>query len=62
MGKKTTAAYEAVFRFTQSKLDSLNVRSITSDFEIAIGLAATKVYNGITVRKCYFHYSQVCLL
>ena len=30
-----------------------------SDFEIAIGLAASQVYEGIKIIKCLFHFSQV---
>ena len=59
MGTKSEEVYK-VFQFFQTKLDTLIIRSISSDFEIAIAQAASKVYKGIKIRKCYFHYSQVC--
>lgn len=59
MGKKDKEVYQKVFQFFKKKLDTLIIKSITSDFEVAIGQAASAVYDGIIVRKCYFHYSQV---
>ena len=59
MKRRTTEAYEKVFRFLKEKLPQKNIESVTTDFEAAMGIAAKRVYKNIILRKCYFHFTQV---
>ena len=56
---KEATAYVACYLFLKQKFPFLNVKENMSDFETAIGNAAAKVYEGIKIIKCYFHYTQV---
>ena len=56
MSGKREADYRSIYTWIQENLDGLKVKTITSDFELALWNAATKVFgDDIQIRGCLFH-------
>ena len=51
--------YTDVFATFKEVAPYIKFHGIMSDFEPAISNAAKKIYDGIIIEKCYFHYAQV---
>lgn len=58
MTRKTTKAYVALFRFIEANVCQLNPDKFMSDYEKALRRALKRVYRGVVVSGCWFHYCQ----
>lgn len=59
MSGKRTCDYRSVYQWLKESIADLAVKSITSDFECAMWLAATKVFgNDLQLHGCLFHWQQ----
>lgn len=57
MTRKTEAAYTHLFHNIESRW-KINAKKATTDYEKAIKNALRKVYTGIKIVSCWFHYCQ----
>lgn len=58
---KSQQTYEILFRLIRSIFPDWKPLKVTMDFEKAAMKAVAKVYNGIEIKGCYFHYNR-CLI
>lgn len=58
MTRKTETAYKHLFQFIDQNVCSLNCRSFTTDYEIAMRNALRELFPNARLVACWFHYSQ----
>lgn len=56
MSNRTADCYSAVFNFIESHVFALEPTEIITDFEAGMRSAINSVYQGVTLRGCWFHY------
>ena len=61
MSRRTTQAYDCVWKFIKQEFKDFNPKSSMTDFELALMNSIAKAFPGIRVTGCHFHFSQVCL-
>lgn len=60
MTNKAEVSYIKCCMFLRDTFPNFVPLEAMCDFELAIKNALEFVYNGIIVRGCYFHHTQVC--
>lgn len=59
MSKRTQPVYEDVFGYLMENIFPLDrVKSFTSDYELAMRNALSKMFPAAELIACYFHYTQ----
>ena len=58
MSDKSERSYVCLFSMLQSRLPYMKPKQFTLDYEVAASNALKKVYPGIEIKGCYFHFTH----
>lgn len=56
MSNRTSACYEAVFKFIEANIFQLEPNEFITDFETGMRNAIQRCYPGVRLRGCWFHF------
>lgn len=56
MSERTSACYQAVFKYIEDKIFKLEPSEIITDFETGMRHAINKFYPDVILRGCWYHY------